>query len=92
MWILKLALRRPYIFVVRALLILLLGVAAINTTPTDMVPIALGGGEENAPLGGAAIGALLLATGATLFFRSCSRSCAITCDSPRLTTIQILST
>jgi multidrug efflux pump subunit AcrB len=36
-----------------------------------MVPMALGlgdGGEENAPLGRAVIGGLLLATGATLFF------------------------
>jgi multidrug efflux pump subunit AcrB len=36
-----------------------------------MVPMALGlgdGGEQNAPLGRAVIGGLLLATGATLFF------------------------
>jgi multidrug efflux pump subunit AcrB len=36
-----------------------------------MVPMALGmgeGGEQNAPLGRAVIGGLVLATGATLFF------------------------
>jgi Cu/Ag efflux pump CusA len=36
-----------------------------------MVPMSLGlgeGGEQNAPLGRAVIGGLLLATGATLFF------------------------
>src|SRR5437870_884419 len=38
MWIVKLALRRPYTFVVMALLILLLGVSAIKTTPTDIFP------------------------------------------------------
>ena len=38
MWIVKLALRRPYTFVVMALLILLLGVAAIENTPTDIFP------------------------------------------------------
>ena len=38
MWIVKLALRRPYTFVVMALLILLLGVASIRTTPTDIFP------------------------------------------------------
>jgi hypothetical protein len=36
MWIVKLALRRPYTFVVMALLILLLGVSAIKKTPTDI--------------------------------------------------------
>jgi len=38
MWIVKLALRRPYTFVVMALLILLLGVSAIKKTPTDIFP------------------------------------------------------
>ena len=38
MWIVKLALDRPYTFVVVALLILLLGVFAIITTPTDIFP------------------------------------------------------
>lgn len=38
MWIVKLALRRPYTFVVMALLILLLGVASIKNTPTDVFP------------------------------------------------------
>lgn len=38
MWIVKLALRRPYTFVVMALLILFLGIASIKTTPTDIFP------------------------------------------------------
>src|SRR5882672_6333177 len=38
MWIVKLALRRPYTFVVMGLAILLLGVFAIVTTPTDIFP------------------------------------------------------
>jgi len=38
MWIVKLALRRPYTFVVMALLILLLGFTSIRTTPTDIFP------------------------------------------------------
>jgi len=38
MWIVRLALRRPYTFVVMGLLILLLGVFAIVTTPTDIFP------------------------------------------------------
>jgi multidrug efflux pump subunit AcrB len=38
MWIVQLALRRPYTFVVMALLILLLGAGAIYTTPTDIFP------------------------------------------------------
>ena len=38
MWIVRLALRRPYTFVVMALLILVLGVAAIRSTPTDVFP------------------------------------------------------
>ena len=39
MWIVKLALDRPYTFVVLAVLILLLGVYAIVTTPTDIFPV-----------------------------------------------------
>src|SRR5882672_8476175 len=38
MWIVKLALDRPYNFVVLAALILLLGISAIVTTPTDIFP------------------------------------------------------
>src|SRR2546427_3992999 len=38
MWIVKIALRRPYTFVVMALLILLLGVVSIKKTPTDIFP------------------------------------------------------
>src|SRR5258708_33376002 len=38
MWIVRLALRRPYTFVVMALLILILGPMAIYTTPTDIFP------------------------------------------------------
>jgi CzcA family heavy metal efflux pump len=38
MWIVKLALRRPYTFVVMALGILIIGVAAIRKTPTDIFP------------------------------------------------------
>jgi multidrug efflux pump subunit AcrB len=38
MWIVRLALRRPYPFVVMGLTILLLGVFAIVTTPTDIFP------------------------------------------------------
>jgi len=38
MWIVRLALRRPYTFVVMGLVILLLGVLAIVTTPTDIFP------------------------------------------------------
>jgi CzcA family heavy metal efflux pump len=38
MWIVKLALRRPYTFVVVALLILLLGATTIRNTPTDIFP------------------------------------------------------
>ena len=38
MWIVRLALRRPYTFVVMALLIVMLGVAAIRKTPTDIFP------------------------------------------------------
>ena len=38
MWIVKLALRRPYTFVVMAILILVMGVLAIFRTPTDIFP------------------------------------------------------
>jgi len=38
MWIVKLALRRPYTFIVLALVIMLLGVFTILRTPTDIFP------------------------------------------------------
>ena len=38
MWIVRLALNRPYTFVVVAMLIVLLGVAMIDQTPTDIFP------------------------------------------------------
>jgi multidrug efflux pump subunit AcrB len=38
MWIVSLALRRPYTFVVMAILILILGIMAIVRTPTDIFP------------------------------------------------------
>src|SRR5580692_6414609 len=38
MWIVKLALRRPYTFVVMAILILVMGGIAIVRTPTDIFP------------------------------------------------------
>src|ERR1700746_565157 len=38
MWIVKLALRRPYTFVVLSILILVMGVLAIFRTPTDIFP------------------------------------------------------
>ena len=38
MWIVRLALRRPYTFVVGALLILLLGIVSILRTPVDIFP------------------------------------------------------
>ena len=38
MWIVRLALRRPYTFVVFALLILIFGVFSIETMPTDIFP------------------------------------------------------
>src|SRR5450631_4727482 len=38
MWIVRLALRRPYTFAVFALLLLLLGPVAIMRTPTDIFP------------------------------------------------------
>ena len=38
MWIVRLALRRPYTFVVMSLLILILGTLSIYTTPIDIFP------------------------------------------------------
>jgi len=38
MWIVRLALRRPYTFVVAALLVMILGVVTIFRTPTDIFP------------------------------------------------------
>ncbi len=38
MWIVKVALQRPYTFIVMALLIVLLGVFSIRKTPTDIFP------------------------------------------------------
>ena len=38
MWIVRLALRRPYTFIVMAFLIAILGGVAIVTTPTDIFP------------------------------------------------------
>src|SRR5579859_6139221 len=38
MWIVQLALRRPYTFIVLALLILIMGPLAIMRTPTDIFP------------------------------------------------------
>src|SRR5277367_4986877 len=38
MWIVKLALRRPYTFIVMAMLILILGIVTIQRTPTDVFP------------------------------------------------------
>ncbi|HTX14325.1 MAG TPA: efflux RND transporter permease subunit [Candidatus Baltobacteraceae bacterium] len=38
MWIVRLALRRPYTFVVAAILILILGVVSITRTPVDIFP------------------------------------------------------
>jgi len=38
MWIVKLALRKPYTFVVMAMLIALLGMGSVMTTPTDIFP------------------------------------------------------
>ena len=38
MWIVRLALRRPYTFVVLAILILVIGLIAISRTPTDIFP------------------------------------------------------
>ncbi len=39
MWIVRLALRRPYTFVVVSLLVFILGISAIITTPKDIFPI-----------------------------------------------------
>ena len=38
MWIVRLALRRPYTFIVLALLIVILGITVILRTPTDIFP------------------------------------------------------
>jgi multidrug efflux pump subunit AcrB len=38
MWLVRLALRRPYTFVVMALLIVLLGGVTIARMPTDILP------------------------------------------------------
>src|SRR5580658_4319113 len=38
MWIVRLALRRPYTFVVAAMLVAILGVYTILNTPTDIFP------------------------------------------------------
>jgi multidrug efflux pump subunit AcrB len=38
MWIVKLALRKPYTFVVMAMLIAILGMGSVATTPTDIFP------------------------------------------------------
>ena len=38
MWIVRVALNRPYTFVVAAILIVILGVFAIERTPTDIFP------------------------------------------------------
>jgi len=38
MWIVRLALRRPYTFVVMAILILVMGIVSIERTPTDIFP------------------------------------------------------
>jgi multidrug efflux pump subunit AcrB len=38
MWVVRLALRRPYTFVVMAILIPLMGMLAIARTPTDIFP------------------------------------------------------
>jgi multidrug efflux pump subunit AcrB len=38
MWLVRLALRRPYTFVVLSLLILILGVSSIVKTPVDILP------------------------------------------------------
>jgi multidrug efflux pump subunit AcrB len=80
MWIVRLALRRTYTFVVAALLIAVLGAVSIYRMSADIfpnidIPIVsvvwqyLGeGGEQNAPLSRAVIGGLLVATIFTLFF------------------------
>jgi multidrug efflux pump subunit AcrB len=39
MWIVRLALRRPYTFVVMAVLILVMGIVSIQTMSTDIFPV-----------------------------------------------------
>ena len=75
MWIVQIALRRPYTFVVVALLVAILArlrpvLMTAAATIIGMLPMALGigeGGEQNAPLGRAGIGGLVPATFTTLF-------------------------
>jgi Cu/Ag efflux pump CusA len=38
MWLVRVALERPYTFVVLALLVLIMSAVAISTTPTDIFP------------------------------------------------------
>src|SRR6267154_923143 len=38
MWIVRLALNRPYTFIVASILIVILGISSIATTPTDIFP------------------------------------------------------
>src|ERR1043165_5688661 len=38
MWLVRIALRRPYTFIVMAMLIVILGVLSIARTPTDIFP------------------------------------------------------
>ena len=38
MWIVRLALRRPYTFVVASMLVMILGIVTIFRTPTDIFP------------------------------------------------------
>jgi multidrug efflux pump subunit AcrB len=38
MWIARLELRRPYTFIVMGMVIVVIGVFAIVTTPTDLLP------------------------------------------------------
>ena len=39
MWIVALALRRPYTFVMAAILVLILGIVTIKRTPVDILPV-----------------------------------------------------
>ena len=39
MWIVRLALRRPYTFIVMSMLIMILGVLSIFRTPVDIFPV-----------------------------------------------------
>jgi multidrug efflux pump subunit AcrB len=39
MWIVRLALRRPYTFVVASMLVVILGIVAISSMPTDVFPV-----------------------------------------------------